>query len=218
MTQEGSVFFRFALPAALSGFSFMPAMWLSNTFLARQPGGYLQLALYAAAANLRTFVLLLPQLFNYVGMSLLNNARGTGDEKRYRQVFWGNLLATAAVTLTGATGLAFFGPTLLAFFGRSFGDGYRVLLVLLASTILEALMLAVYQIIQSQGRMWISLFAVALPRDVMIVLLAYLLTPEYGAVGMALAFTSGSGLALISTILAVILLKGRNTILREQRL
>lgn len=205
MTKERSVFFKFALPAALSGFSFMPAVWLSNTFLARQAGGYIQVALYAAASNLRVLVLFLPQLFNSVGMSLLNNARGVGDARRYRRIFWGNLLATALVTLVGAIGITFLGPALLTFFGRDFGEGYPVLLVLMASTLIEALMLATYQIIQSQGRMWLSLFAVALPRDATLVILAYLLTSAYGAVGLALGYAAGWGLALMFTIIVVIL-------------
>jgi O-antigen/teichoic acid export membrane protein len=197
--EHRGIFTKFSVPAALSGFSTMPALWLANAFLVRQPDGYAQMALYAAATNLRVLVLFLPQLMNNVGVSLLNNAKGLGDTVRYRKLFWGNLWVTGGMTLAAAAAMTFFGPTLLAVFGRSFGEGYPVLLVLLASTLLESLTVAVYQIIQSQGRMWLSLSTVALPRDTLIVLLAAVLTPIYGALGLALAYTLGWGLALLST-------------------
>ncbi len=216
MVVESGVLFKFALPAALGGLSFMPALWLSNTFLVRQPGGYAQVALYAASSNLRVLVLFLPQLLNNVGMSLLNNAKGAGDPKRYRRIFWGNFLVTTLATLLGAAGTGFLGPALLGLFGREFGAGYPVLLVLMASTLIESLMLATYQIIQSQGRMWLSLFAVALPRDITIALLAYLLAPGHGALGLALAYTSGWGLALVATIVVVSLIGKGITTPQEQ--
>jgi O-antigen/teichoic acid export membrane protein len=198
--EEREIVVKFAMPAALSGFSSMPALWLSSAFLVRQPGGYAQMALYAAATNLRVLVLLLPQLLNNVGMSLLNCAKGLGDIEQYRKVFWGNLGLTAAVTSVGALIISIVGPSALAVFGHDFRDGYPVLLVLMASTLIESLMQASYQIIQSHARMWLSLFAIALPRDATIVVLAYFLT-IYGAKGLALAYTAGWGLALVCTVI-----------------
>src|SRR5205085_2970416 len=52
LRQERVLLVKFALPAALSGCSSMPALWLSNAFLVRQVDGYAQMALYAAATNL----------------------------------------------------------------------------------------------------------------------------------------------------------------------
>ncbi len=202
MGAEREAILKFALPAALSGLSSMPALWLANTALVRQADGYAQWALYAAAANLRVTALFLPTLLNSVGMSLLNNARGLGDRGRYRKVYGGNLAMAGGVTLTGAVGMALVGPALLSFFGRGFEGGYPVLVVLLVSTLFEALTMAVRQVVQSHGKMWLSLFILALPRDGLIVLLAYKLTPAYGAVGLALAYTAGWGLVLILNTIA----------------
>ena len=49
--------------------------------------------------------------------------------------------------------------------------------------------MAAYQVIQSQTKMWLSFFAIAIPRDVLIVGLAYLLIPTHGAKGLAAAYT-----------------------------
>jgi O-antigen/teichoic acid export membrane protein len=197
--EERDTFFKFSLPAALSGFSTMPALWLANTFLVRQPGGYSQMALYSAANNLRSLGLFLPGILNNVGISLLNNAKGLGDFKRYWKVFWGNLGVTAAIGVIAAAGITFFGPTLLSLFGRAFEEGYPILLVLIIAMLAEALMLAVYQIVQSQGRIWLSLFIIVLPRDWTIVLLGYMLMPVYGAVGLSVAYAIGCTIALAAT-------------------
>jgi len=199
MGKEHNIFFTFAVPAALSGFSTMPALWLANTLLVQQSGGYIQMALYAAANNLRVLGLLLPGLLNNVAMSLLNNARGLGETERYRKMFWGNLAVTTGVALAGGTIVVLAGPTFLAFFGRDFGEGYPILLVLMGAMVVEALMLAFYQVVQSQGRIWLSFFLIVLPRDWTIVLLAYVLTPAHGAMGLALAYTIGCGLGLLTT-------------------
>ena len=57
----------------------MPMIWLANSFLVRQPGGYGEMALYSAANNLRILVLFLPNVMNSVGLSVLNNEKAKGD-------------------------------------------------------------------------------------------------------------------------------------------
>ena len=76
---ERKILFGFALPAAISGFTSMPALWLANSFLVRQSEGFAQIGLYSAANTFRTIVMFLPILLNSVGMSLLNNQIGSRD-------------------------------------------------------------------------------------------------------------------------------------------
>jgi O-antigen/teichoic acid export membrane protein len=68
------------------------------------------------------------------------------------------------------------------------------------AAVIESLAIWTYQVIQSHGRMWLTLFAVTLPRDCVILALAYGLTPAYGAAGLAAAHAGGWTLAL-ATIL-----------------
>ncbi len=198
--QGREIVLKFALPTALSGCMSMLAVWLASTFLVRQPGGYEQMALYSAANNFRVIVLVLPSVANTVVMSLLNNQKGIGDEDRYRTVFWTNMALTAGLVCVGALTVVLFGPWLLGLFGRSFGEGHRVLLVLMLSTIPEALAAATYQAVLSQAKMWLTLFTISLPRDGAIVLMAYFLLSPYGAVGIAWAYTLGWVLALLALI------------------
>jgi O-antigen/teichoic acid export membrane protein len=187
--RDMAILWKFALPATLSGFVSLPALWLASTFLVRQPGGYEQMALYVAASNFRTLVLFVPNVINNVGMSLLNNQKGSSDDRRYRKVFWTNLGLTAGAVVTGATAVVLLGPWLLTVFGRGFVEGYPVLALLMLSTIPEAVGAATYQVVQAEARIWLSLFAIVLPRDAALAILSYVLSPSYGALGLAAAYT-----------------------------
>lgn len=187
---ERAMFLSFALPAALSGFSSMPALWLSNAFLARQPGGFAQMGLYTAALNLRTLVFFLPTLVNRVSMSLLNNQKGMGDWRGYRRVFTANVLVTAASVVLGGAMVAIVGVRVLLIFGKDFTAGYPVLLLVLLSALPEALAMAIVQVVHSQARLWLSFFVIALPKDCSLILFAYLLTGRFGAAGLATAYAA----------------------------
>src|SRR5205085_5098610 len=71
--QETELLFKFALPAALSGYISMPALWFGNALLVRQAGGYEQMALYSAASSFRIIVIILPTVMSNVCLSVLNH-------------------------------------------------------------------------------------------------------------------------------------------------
>lgn len=200
---ERDIILNFALPAALSGFISMPVLWLVNTILVKQPGGYSQMGLYCAANSLKSIILFLPQMINNVGMSLMNNQRGLGDSNNYQKIFWLNLKLTVCVVLIGVLLSAFSGSWILRIFGKDFIDGHMILLVLAISTIPESLALTTYQIIQAQGKMWLSFYAVVLPRDCANMIASYLLVPFLGATGMALAYTFSQIVSLLCIITIV---------------
>lgn len=201
--KETEIFLRFSIPAALSGFVSLPAIWLANALLAQQPHGYEQLALFSAANNFRIIVLFLPNTLNGVGMSVLNNQRGAGEEARFRQLFWANVAFTAAIVLIGGAAVTLSGRWLLGLFGREFQDAYPVLIVLMAAALAESLALAAYQSIQSHGRLWISFAGVAVPCYSALVIVASLLAPGRGAVGLAWAYVACWSVALAAVWLMV---------------
>jgi O-antigen/teichoic acid export membrane protein len=192
-----------ALPAALTGFSSLPALWLSTASLTLRPGGIAALALFTAANSIRQLVLFVPYLVNNVGFSFLSKHGGLADPRGFRRAFWMNVTAVVAVTSVAAAAIIAGGPYVLRLFGRDFAEGAPVLIVLVASTIPEALALAAYQIVQTRGEMWTSFIAVALPRDFALVTLAILLTRQHGALGLAYAFMISILIALSSNLLLV---------------
>lgn len=211
MKREYEIILKFALPGAISGFTSIPAIWLGNTFLARQTNGFSQLAIYSAAYNLMALVLFLPSIVNNVGMSLINNHTGLGEASDYRKIFFLNLFVTAAIVSIGLLILLFLGPKMMALFGKNFNDGQMVLFILLSATIPEALTIALNQIVQSQAKMWLAIFVINVPRDSAIIFLAYIFTSYYGVLGLAMAYLSGRMLALIlmGVLVWKIGLKGR---------
>jgi O-antigen/teichoic acid export membrane protein len=188
--EERSILFRFALPAALGGLSTPPAIWLGYTLLARQPAGYSQVALFSASLNLKNVVMFLPLLLNNVGMSLLNNQRGENKDDRFRKVFWTNVFLTAGAVVVGAGFVGIFGSQLLRLYGKSFPEGQHILSLLLLVAVIEATGMAFFQVIYSEERMWLSLLAIVLPRDIALVLFSYVFVPLYGGLGLGLAYVT----------------------------
>ena len=200
VSRDFSALSRFALPATLSGLSALPAVWVAQLFLVRQPGGYDQLALYGAAHSFKMLVLFLPYVINNVGLSLLSHQRGLWDGGDYWRAFRINIGLTAGTVMLGALAVILLGPWLVGMFGRTFGSAYPVLVLLMLATVSEALGVATYQVIHVEEKIWWALFGIVLPRDVGIVLLSYVLSPRYGALGLAAAHSAGSMLALLACI------------------
>jgi O-antigen/teichoic acid export membrane protein len=194
------ILFNFAVPAAFSGLTYLPAIWIGNAILVRQPDGYSQMALFSAAFALMTAVLFIPNNTYIVGWSILNHHKGLGESEGYRNVFRMNLAVVGVAAIAGALVLALAGPELLRLFGRDFSGGYKILLVMLGAAIPQALALAVLQHLQSQERMWFSFFAVILPRDLLLVALAYVFIPRGGAFGLAGACALAWTAALLAAV------------------
>jgi O-antigen/teichoic acid export membrane protein len=191
MFRQWGIIFRFAIPSAAMGITAMPALWLGNVFLYRLPDGKSQVAIFGAAFIIRQAVLLVPTIINGVAMSLLNHQRGLGDARRYRKVFWANLLIGGMVVAVFTGVAVLIGPYVMLIFGKDFTGGGAVLTVLVLSALPYALMNAIYQIMFSQGRLWLSFFAFSIPRDALLVGCAYILVPRYGAFGLAWAHMIG---------------------------
>lgn len=197
--KEREILHQFTLPAALSGLTIMPAIWLGNAFLVRQPNGFAEMGIYSAAINLRTIVLFVPVLFNSVSVSLINSHKGQRNNASYKLAFLLNLKVTVVSALVGATLMWMGGAWAIRLFGADFvSKNITVMMLLMSiSVVFEAAGIAVYQLIQSHAKMWLSFFAIALPRDVLIVVAAYFLTQRYESAGLAGAYALGCFLALI---------------------
>lgn len=204
--RESGIIMRFALPAAVSGLSSMPAFWAATAILARQSGGVAEVGRFTAALGIRAAVQYAPQLLNKVSMSVINNHIGNGDSASCRRAFATNLRWTAISIVVAAAAVLAAGPYLFVAFGREFVGGMPVLIPLVASVSCDALMQAPYQIVQSRERMWLSFCAIILPRDVLLVACAAWLCPSFGAVGLAWAYAVASFYGLASTSAAAFVL------------
>lgn len=195
--QERAVFVKFALPAALTGFTMAPAPWLGNVALARQPHGFSQIAVYSASMMIMTMVLFIPRIADRVAMTMINQQKGAGDERGSRRLYLLNVGLTFGISVGGGALAALFGPAVLRLFGKAFmADGYGVLLILLGAGILEATTMAICQLLQSNERMWTMTLGVNLPRDASFASLAFVFAHQ-GAVGLAKAYLASQGIAFV---------------------
>lgn len=201
--EEAPMLINYAVPAALAGFSTAPTLWIVNATLARQANGLTQVALFTAANSIRLLIMFLPYLVNRVGFTLLNNYRGLNDRAGYQRAFWVNTAVVSGFTMTGLIAIILGAPFVMRAFGRSFVAGDTTLMIVAAATLPEAVAIGFFQIAQTRGLMWTSLFRIGIPRDLSIVGAAFLLVPHFGAAGAGLAFLIGATVFLIANLLVV---------------
>ncbi len=202
-TVERPLLMRFAVPAALSGFSTVPVLWAVQALLARSPKAFGEVAVYSAGLNLLAMVLFAPAIVNGLAMASINRTSVIEGHAAYRSALRTNVAATFIIVVFGLLVMALIGPTLLGLFGRDFRSGYVPLLLLLGAALPEALTNALNQSLQQRERIWHSFFAINIPRDVAIVTVAYWLVPKYGATGAATAYLAGRIIALGAMYLLV---------------
>ncbi|MDQ6610843.1 MAG: hypothetical protein M3Y64_00300, partial [Gemmatimonadota bacterium] len=188
---ERPLLMRFAVPAALSGFSTVPVLWAVQAFLARSPKAFGEVAVYSAGLNLLAMVLFAPTILNGLAMAWINRTNVLEGDSAYRSALRMNVAVTVAIVVSALFVMAFIGPTLLGFFGKDFRSGYVPLLLLLGAALPEAVTNALSQSLQKRERMWDSFLAINIPRDLVIVTAAFLLVPKYGATGAASAYLTG---------------------------
>lgn len=206
--KERDVLYRFALPAALSGLTAMPAIWLGNALLVQQLNGYSEMGLYTAVNNIRVIMLMLPTMLNSVGVAVLTNKFGNRDSAGYLGLYYANIKATGALALMGTLIMVMLMGVIPKWYGiETSNSSDRLIFVMSLAIIPEVLAVSLYQLIQSNGRMWTSFFVVALPRDLSMLVLARILIPKFGGVGWALAYTLSWGVALTAIAALVVRFK-----------
>lgn len=201
--EEWKTLTSFALPAAMAGISTLPALWLTQVFLAQQDSGFEDVGAYSAANNLRMLILFLPIALNSAGTARLSFLAGSGDVLRYRRALRHNFALAAALLLVSVGVVIGFADPLLHVFGKDFVDENArwVVAIMALAALVEGLAASIYQIILSHAKMWQSLWIIALPRDLTLIGLGYILIPVHGSIGLALAYVAAHFLAFCATVL-----------------
>lgn len=203
LKREKGIIFNFALPAAVTGLYMMPIMWIANSFLVRQPGGFGEMGFYSAANNLRIIALFLPNVLNTVGLSVLNNEKAIGNLKSYHRLFKTNVLYIFLTTAAGILVIGLLGRPLLQLFGKDFGNAQLVLWILLVASVFESISFALHQIVQTKAKMWLSFFLVSIPREAVLVLAAFFLVQSHGGAGLAISFLGSTIVGMVITFAIV---------------
>ena len=89
--RELGMLYRFSLPAFLASILVVAAIWVCNALLARQPQGYAELGLYAAADKWRVLIVFVPSYVFAMIVPVLSSLHGEGDGAGFQKVFKTNL-------------------------------------------------------------------------------------------------------------------------------
>jgi O-antigen/teichoic acid export membrane protein len=185
--QELSVLHRFSLPALLGSTLVVSGIWVCNALLARQPQGYAELGLYAAADKWRVSIVFVPSYVSAMVMPVLSNLHGEGDKAGFRKVLRTNFKLNGGLALGLAAPIAVFAGPIMQVYGNAFRGGRMVLVVLAYSAIVEAFSAVQVQPLVAAHKMWWR-FGYELSFVVLLVGLACALIPMCGALGLAAAY------------------------------
>jgi O-antigen/teichoic acid export membrane protein len=119
-------------------------------------------------------------------------------------------MMAAALAVSGLA--AILGKPILLTYGPGFIAGYRALLLLLLAGVCETLCMALFQRIQSRGRMWIALLGITLPSQAAFLAAAVVLAPQAGAFGLSAAYLAGTVVAIGCTLACVRFVESRDRI------
>jgi O-antigen/teichoic acid export membrane protein len=196
--RELNILHRFSLPAFLASIVVGPAIWLCNAWLVHQPQGYAELGIYTAADKWRLLILFIPTSVFAMVVPVLSNLYGEGDGVGFRRVFRVNLQLNASLALLAALLIAALAAPIMAIYGNAFRGGRSVLIVLAFSALPEALNAILGQPLIAANLMWWR-FGFDLLLVAVLVTLAWVLIPKWGALGLAASY----GLAYSVTSLSL---------------
>jgi O-antigen/teichoic acid export membrane protein len=198
--RELTILHRFGLPAFLASMAVGPATWVCNALLVHEPRGYAELGIYTAADRWRLLILFVPTSVFAMVLPVLSNLCGEGDGVGFRKVFRANLQLNASLALLAALLIAAFAAPIMAIYGDSFRGGRPVLIVLAFSALPEALNAILGQPLIAAHLMWwrfaFDLFLVAV-----LVGLAWVLIPKWGALGLAVSYSLAYGATSLGLLL-----------------
>lgn len=185
--EERFVLYEFALPAAASGMVGSAAVWVAQMILASTNAGLNEVGLWTAAMSIRGAVLLAPAVLARVSTPILSSIHDHGNVQTYRKTLWGTSVVSALGALLAGLAVWFSSPLLLRLFGRDFDRASSVLPAIIASAIVEAYACGMSQALVAHGKLHFQL-AIICAWAICLVGLAWMLVPQHGGHGLALAY------------------------------
>ncbi len=151
---ELPMLWSFALPAFLSGVVVGPALWLGNTLLVNQPGGYGELGLLSAAQQWRNMLMLLPGIFCSVSLPML--AAVQEDRADFERTLEIAQSAAILAIVPAATIVLLVSRWIMGLYGKDFAGGTAAFVILLSGGAISGIGSVGGPAIQAKGKMWLG--------------------------------------------------------------
>jgi O-antigen/teichoic acid export membrane protein len=183
--KELTIFWKFSIPAIISGSIPGSVSWIATAIVVNQPNGYAEMGIFNAANQWRTYLMFFPIVIGQVTLPILSERFGENDIQGMNKTLKASLFINSLATIPIAVLIAFFSKPIMGLYGNEFSAGWSTLVLVLAFTALISLQVPVGQIIASQGRMWLGL--VINLGWALLFFTAFIFLKSQGAFGLALS-------------------------------
>jgi O-antigen/teichoic acid export membrane protein len=179
----------FSIPAFLANILPAPCLSLAQLLLVRQPGGYGDVAIFSAAFQIRTGIVLVPALLSQPLVPMFASFHASNTTSRNKL-----LRATCAATLVVSVALAAivcaFPKYIMLAYGHAFTEQSPVLILLVVSAVINSVSNPFMSATISAGKMW-TLFMTYAAWGTAFLITTYLLLPSLHATALACAYVAG---------------------------
>jgi O-antigen/teichoic acid export membrane protein len=205
--------FKFQTPAGLAGFVTLPTLWLIPTILTRNTQSFSDVALYSVIIMIKTLIVIPASVVSLGLQPSAERAHASGQFDLAMRVFRASSLGVFAITAAAAIFVAVFAKEVMGAFGRSFTVASFELQLMMVASVAEAVAVSLYMRIQAASRMWGSIFATLLPRDLAMLTIVAAFTSKCGLLAAVIAHVVGAIINLIGVYwLSVKSMEPRNSI------
>jgi O-antigen/teichoic acid export membrane protein len=184
--------FKFQVPAGLAGCLTMPTLWLIPTILTRNTQDFAEVASYSVILMIKSLMVLPASVVAVALQPSAEKALGSDQVDTALRIFRTALIVSLVIVTASALFFAVFAQEVLAVFGGSFTSASAELRLMMVGAVAEAGAVALYMRIQATSRMWASIFATLLPRDLLMLSLALIFTSKYGLHAVIFAHVAGA--------------------------
>jgi len=192
---DGSItreIFRFQVPAGLAGFLTTPTLWLIPTILARNTQNFSEVAFYSVILMIKSLIVLPASVIALALQPSAEKALASDQVDMAFRIFRTASVVSLAVVAASAVFFGIFAKEILAIFGRDFTPASFELQLMMIGAVAEAAAVGLYMRVQATSRMWASIFATLLPRDLAMLTIAFAFTSRYGLRAVIIAHVVGA--------------------------
>jgi O-antigen/teichoic acid export membrane protein len=191
--------FAFQIPAGLAGFLTLPTLWLIPAILTRNTQNFSDMALYSVILMIKSLVVLPASIIALALQPSVERAWQFNEVGTATRVFRTGTAVTFGIVGTMALIAAVFATAVMSVFGASFVAGADNLRWMMVAAVAEGLTISLVMRVQASSRMWSSIVATLLPRDIAMLCIVVAFSAQYGLSAAVFAHVVGALVSLAGT-------------------
>jgi O-antigen/teichoic acid export membrane protein len=181
------VLWRFSFPAFLTSVMVGPTLWVANTIIVNQPGGYGEMGLVNAVNQWKAVLLFLPVAIANVSLpafssvfSMYGTSSQTDQSVEIANAFNQVVLWPATICLM------YLSSAIMSLFGPGFVQGRLIFVLMIGGTAIGYIGYPIGTLILSRGLTWFAVLQ-NLIWGILLISITIFTAPHYGALGFAIA-------------------------------